>query len=175
MNYRLNCLLLMKSLNTNFFIVISRKSHKVCAKYSKLHIFCSNCPDYINLNLSDDVLHLAKVWYTQVLLLHCHDLLCHYKVSLIWTWNQMIFIFINFICIYFTDSPLDSPRNMSPFNHFTFISNANNKKASILDGGRRWSVASLPSSGYGTNTPGSSSVSVRKQNYYNWFLICFLV
>ena len=67
------------------------------------------------------------------------------------------------------DSPLDSPRNMSPFNHFTFMSNAgggggsssNCKKASILDGGRRWSVASLPSSGYGTNTPGSSSVSVR--------------
>lgn len=73
------------------------------------------------------------------------------------------------------DSPLDSPRNMSPFNHFTFMSNAgggggsssNCKKASILDGGRRWSVASLPSSGYGTNTPGSSSVSVRATNADN--------
>ncbi|KAJ6223989.1 hypothetical protein RDWZM_002534 [Blomia tropicalis] len=58
------------------------------------------------------------------------------------------------------NSPLDSPRNISPFHHFTFMSNANNKKASILDGGRRWSVASLPSSGYCTNTPGSSSVSL---------------
>ena len=59
------------------------------------------------------------------------------------------------------DSPIDSPRNMSPFNHFSFVSsNVNNVKKNMLEGGRRWSVASLPSSGYGTNTPGSSSVSV---------------
>ena len=48
-------------------------------------------------------------------------------------------------------SPLDSPK-VSP-NQFAF---ANVKKVD----GRRWSVASLPSSGYGT-TPGSSNVSVR--------------
>ncbi len=49
-----------------------------------------------------------------------------------------------------TASPLDSPK-VSP-GQFAF---ANVKKVD----GRRWSVASLPSSGYGT-TPGSSNVSV---------------
>ena len=51
-----------------------------------------------------------------------------------------------------TGSPMESPRNMSPLQHFAFA------PVKSRDG-RRWSVASLPSSGYGT-TPGSSNVSV---------------
>lgn len=59
-------------------------------------------------------------------------------------------------------SPLESPR-MSSSPHFAFVpikSRISGGATNSADG-RRWSVASLPSSGYGT-TPGSSNVSVNK-------------
>ncbi|XP_071439169.1 microtubule-associated serine/threonine-protein kinase 3-like [Hetaerina americana] len=54
-------------------------------------------------------------------------------------------------------SPLDSPKLSSPCQHFAFAPTKRCVCLCRVDG-RRWSVASLPSSGYGT-TPGSSNVS----------------
>lgn len=62
----------------------------------------------------------------------------------------------------YSASPVDSPRINSPMQ-FAFA--PIKRIASCQRDGRRWSVASLPSSGYGT-TPGSSNLSV---NFINLF------
>lgn len=54
-------------------------------------------------------------------------------------------------------SPIDSPRTHTSFINFSFAP-IKRIVAGYRGDGRRWSVASLPSSGYGT-TPGSSNVS----------------
>ncbi|XP_066152920.1 microtubule-associated serine/threonine-protein kinase 3 isoform X1 [Euwallacea fornicatus] len=54
-------------------------------------------------------------------------------------------------------SPIDSPRNPQSFINFSFAP-IKRVVAGYRGDGRRWSVASLPSSGYGT-TPGSSNMS----------------
>ena len=86
------------------------------------------------------------------------SLVCLLRMRLMQNHNKE-FDSINFISA--VTSPIDSPRTLSPNSnppHFTFgPSYPVSKPRSLVSTieGRRWSVASLPSSGYGTNTPSS--------------------
>lgn len=66
----------------------------------------------------------------------------------------------------YSASPADSPRLNSPMP-FAFAPIKRIASCRGVVDGRRWSVASLPSSGYGT-TPGSSNLSVSK---FAWLLV----
>lgn len=66
-------------------------------------------------------------------------------------------------------SPVDSPRINSPASTMQFPFLPIKRISSCRGDGRRWSVASLPSSGYGT-TPGSSNLSVHNVLYFNKFI-----